>query len=313
MNNILKATLISLLVFISVNYYGQCNAVLINSSTGNFTVNNSSITPCLNQATFTVNMENVSPFYMSNMALTIALPTGINYISGSSTNATETNITNLNQPQFSLADIGESTSNNNTLSFSIAIDATCELQTFLDAGGVVKNEVTILADLTNIGNTINCNLTHSSQPYGASIPNLSITGITEQSHNGTVGETFQRCISIINGGSGGLATFSLEDTHGAGISITSVDVGTISTSGLTELIVLTGADFTAIGNNDNIFDPGETIIICETVNITACVGTASNFKYYWGCNGSVCQELTDGANVVFPGEIPNLRVIKWNN
>ena len=41
--------------------------------------------PCLNQATFNVRMENVSPFYMSNMTLVIDLPDGINYISGSLT------------------------------------------------------------------------------------------------------------------------------------------------------------------------------------------------------------------------------------
>jgi len=137
----------------------QCNFVLINSTTNNFTVSGTSLTPCLNEASFTVNMENVSPFTLSNMEVTIDLPDGINYILGSSTNATETNVSDLNEPVFSLVDIGASTTNTNTLSFTIKVDATCELQTFLDAGGIVQNIVTITNDATNNGSIINCNIT----------------------------------------------------------------------------------------------------------------------------------------------------------
>ncbi|MCT4581380.1 MAG: hypothetical protein N4A35_08195, partial [Flavobacteriales bacterium] len=311
MNKVIQAILILLIS----NYYtySQCNFVLINSTTDNFTVNGTSLAPCLNQATFTVNMENVSPFYLSNFEVTIDLPDGVNYIAGSSSNATETNITDLNNPVFSIADIDVSTTNNNTLSFTIDVDATCELQTFLDAGGIVQNVVNITNDATNNGSTINCNIVHTSQVYSASVPNLSITNITEQSHIGTVGEVFQRCISIINGGSGGLAQFSLHDVHGTGIGINSVDVGTVVTNGTTEEITFNGADFTAIGNGDNIFDPGETLIICETVQVLSCVSTASTFRYFWGCNNENCQELTDGANVTFPGEIPDLKMQRYNN
>ena len=92
----------------------------------------------------------------------------------------------------------------------------------------------------------------------------------------------------------------------------SISTGTNTTTGFTETIVLSGTDFSSIGNGDAFFDPGESIIICENITILECAGTASFFSYYWGCNGDQCQTLSDGANIIFPGESPNLVFTKWS-
>lgn len=314
MKKLLRIIFITLVSsFVLTKSYSQCNFVLVNSVTNNFTVNNSSLVPCLNQATYTVNIENVSPFTLSNIQVAIQFPQGINYIAGSSNNATETNIADLNNPTFSLANINASTTSNNTLSFSINIDANCQVQQFLDAGGIVQNELTITNDASNNGNNISCNISHTSPIYSASVPNLAIVNIDPQSHAGSVGDNLDRCISIINGGTGGLSQFSLHDTHGTGIVINGTNLGTITTNGSTKEILLTGADFVTIGNMDNVFDPGETIEICEQISVVSCEATSSQYKYFWGCNNQICQELTDGANVTFPGEIPNVEMIRNNS
>ncbi|MBL4753559.1 MAG: PKD domain-containing protein, partial [Flavobacteriales bacterium] len=79
-------------------------------------------------------------------------------------------------------------------------------------------------------------------------------------------------------------------------------------SGLTETTVLNGADFASVGNGNNVLENGESITICETVEVVNCISVFSDFEAFWGCNGKVCQSSISNANVVFPNLVPDLNI-----
>jgi len=258
------------------------------------------LTVCGASKTFTINVYNPSPNLLTNIELTVNMPVGMRYDAGSITGATELNITNLSAPQFTIADIATL----NTRSLSFTASASCYIMAYLSAGNPVLNQLRI--DYSANGNPSYDE--HTTLTYSVKQPNLSITTVSNQSFSGNVGDTYQRCITVTNGGLGELNTFVLTDVHGNGIQINSVDKGTRQTQGATELIILTGADFTSAGDGDNLLESGESITICESITVTNCVSVQSNFNAAWGCNNEVCQLSVSSANVVFPNLTPNLVV-----
>jgi gliding motility-associated-like protein/uncharacterized repeat protein (TIGR01451 family) len=260
----------------------------------------SDLTVCGVSKTFTVKVYNPSPNLLTNIVLTVTMPTGMRYDAGSITGATDFNITNLSAPQFSITDIATLTTRNLTFTAS----AVCDIMAFLSAGNPALNQLRI--DYRANGN--NLYDTHTTYTYSVKQPNLSITTVTNQSYSGNVGDTYQRCITVTNGGLGELSTFVLTDVHGNGIQINSVDKGSRQTQGASEIIILSGNDFTSIGNGNNLFESGESITICESVTVTNCVSVQSAFTATWGCHLVACQGSGSSANVVFPNLTPNLTV-----
>ncbi|MCS7073959.1 MAG: hypothetical protein NZ108_05790, partial [Bacteroidia bacterium] len=121
-----------------------------------------------------------------------------------------------------------------------------------------------------------------------------------------VGQTFSRNIVIRNSGNGRLSSFTLDDTIASGITVTAMTPGTFSLSGGIARVVLSGAQFTSIGNNDAFFDPNEQITITETINILACTNLTSRYAAYWGCNSAICKNVTQNGNVTILPGVPNL-------
>ncbi len=283
--------LVCLFVVFSIGVKAQ-NLILINSQTIG------QLTTCLDSVMYTVEVENPSPFYLDSVIVSVDLPEGVEYLSGSLTGGSEVDVSDLNAPQFALDDIETLTFS----SFSFYIKSNCEAINTIYSGTPINNVVELNFNSNGYGLTE----THESDYYTILAPNLSITNITNQSYSGNVGDVFNRCITIVNGGDGALAELTLEDNHGTGIVITSVDVGSLTNSGNSETIFISGQDFLTVGNGDSLLDPGEQIVICETVEVLSCSDVSSNFSYYWGCGGLDCQNLADAANVIFPGEVPDL-------
>ncbi len=259
----------------------------------------SSLTICGDAKLFTVTIYNPSPFLITNAVLKVTLPTGILSQGPSVTGGTfvnnfggilTVNLTNI--PTLSSRVV------------TFLATAQCNVLTFISGGGVIKNQARLNYTANNMAQTDAVN----SLIYLIKQPNLTITSISNQSYVGNIGDVFSRCITIINGGFGGLSGFTLTDIHASGVQINAVNKGTLTNVGLTAKVVIDGVDFAGVGNGDNVFDGGESITICETVTVLNCISAVSNFKAFWGCSVNFCQATVSTANVVFPNYVPNLVV-----
>ncbi|MGQ3131441.1 MAG: hypothetical protein ACT6RE_05585, partial [Flavobacteriales bacterium] len=300
---------LSLFLFFSLAFgtealRAQQNLLVINSSVG------TNLTVCLNQIPFQLQVENPSPFNILNDTVTMTLPTGVYYQPGSIAGGIEVDISDLQQPVFQIPNINSLSSHN----FSVTLEAGCEIRDFLSSGGQLVNTVLFEFDATNgIGVATPGSQTLNSAVYSVSIPSLALTTVTNQSYNASVGDVFSRCITIVNGGNGALDEFYFKDEHGAGISINAVSAGTLTPVPNGLLMHFTAADFMTLGDGDGLFEPGENITFCETVQVVACADVSSDFYYYWGCGQDTCEIQADGANVNFPGEVPNLTFTTFNS
>ncbi len=293
-NKCMRKFLLFVFAFIYFQCWGQGNMITINSTVP------SQMTVCGGVKTFTLAIYNPSPFLLTNDTLRITMPSGIAYQAGSITGAgvTEFNISTPNKPVFLLPAMPTLT----YLNITFTAAASCDVMAFLAAGGIVENRVKInyLANGNNVYDE------HLTSTYIVRQPNISISGFTNQSYSGAIGGSYSRCITVTNGGFGELSQFTLKDVHGSGLQIANVNNGVWVNSGNTETITLNGTHFSAIGDHDTLFENGEFIQICETVNILNCISVASAFEAYWGCGMQHCQSSTSNANVVFPNLIPNL-------
>lgn len=268
------------------------NIVIINSE------NTTGLNICFSEKTIKVFFENPSPFTLKNISVNVSMPSGVDYVPGSILGAGEQNITALNSPIFSIDSIQASTFD--TLTFNVF--STCATLPFLDSGGVAKN--TIRVDYT--ANGYNFYDVKTIEPYNIEAPNLSITQITNQTYSGSVGDSYQRCITIVNGGTGALKNFTLEETHGLGVDIANISIGNWTSSAGLETINFNGAHFATIGDGDALFETGESIVICEDITLIDCKDNLSEYLAFWGCGGNVCQSSFETANAFFPGIVPTL-------
>lgn len=262
------------------------------------------LTACLNDATFTVNINNVSPYDFSETEILLILPEGISYVPSSVVGGTENGTVSGDSILFDLPNISKIS---NT-TFSVQLTAGC-----MNSYTAKKNVVEFSYKGDNgIGGIINETLVHESSLYNVKFPNLSLVNMTYQTYTGDIGDSIYRCITIKNGGNGALAGFELEHDHGSGLNIVSATMGTELPNPNGTTYQFDAADFASIGNHDNFLDPGESIIICEDIDIVSCSDAQSTYKYRWGCNSEVCQELTDAANITFNSETPHLKFTPWD-
>lgn len=267
------------------------NFVVINSQVAN------SVNLCNEQKTFQVSIENPSSFTASAVTVTVTMPTGVTYVPSSLSYGTEQNITNLEQPVFSFPNINVLT----TTTFQYQVEANCDAIAFLSGGGIPNNRLAV--NYTANGNNITQN--HTTSDYNVSVPNLSVSSFTNQvESSGSIGASYSRCITITNGGVGYLSEFTIENTHGDGIQIDNISIGSRTTAGLVDSYVLNGSDFTTVGDGDAFFETGESITICEDYTVQNCVNVLSEYEVFWGCNGANCQVVTTTSNVLFGNTSP---------
>ncbi|MCI5059382.1 MAG: hypothetical protein MRY83_24935, partial [Flavobacteriales bacterium] len=258
------------------------------------------VTICGPNEVFTVDLYNPSPFIMTNTQLEIILPPGLNYVPGSIQNASESNISVLNHPYFNVPDIDTLT----YATITFEVNANCDLLNYASSGQILLS----LARLDYVANNNNHFDDDQSPSFNALKPNLSIVGVSNQVYSGEIGDVYTRCITITNGGLGSLSEFTFLDEHGSGIQINNVSNGNWSNVDSTETIILTGQDFLSIGDGDTLFENGETIDICETVEILNCISVNSEFTASWGCDAASCQFSTSSANIVFPNLTPDISI-----
>ncbi len=270
----------------------------------------SQITICGEAKLFTISITNPSPFSITNDTLVLSMPPGINYQASSMTGGATliTTIYNSNYTKYffllpPIPAYSPPPATLPSLNLTYTAKAQCNVLQFMSGGGIIKNDVRINYTANNVATYDFIN----TSTYFVKSPFLTITSISNQSYSAVIPATFTRCITVINGGSGELSSFSITDVHAAGIAISSISTGVLTNTGLTAKIVLNGTDFTSVGNGNNLFESGESITICETVNVSDCISGTSKIKAFWGCSINPCQSTPETpANVFFPNYVPNL-------
>ncbi|MDF2448156.1 MAG: hypothetical protein K0R26_660 [Bacteroidota bacterium] len=279
-------------LFFSVNVFSTGGYITISS------VVPSDVTVCGQGKLFSFTINNPSAFNLTAVSVDLTMPAGLNYQIGSVTNATFSSGTATNTPVFTLANIPA----NSSIVVTYTASANCEILNYLSLGLPTENQIKV----NYTANSTLCFDTHTTQVFIVKQPNVSITSVTNQSYNGAIGASYTRCITITNGGTGELSTFSLTDNHGNGITLTAATPGSWTSIPGTETYVLTATEFVNIGNGNAFFETGESITICETVTINNCSSVFSSYEASWGCNSQACQTSVSTANVVFPNFVPNL-------
>ena len=263
----------------------------------------SDIAVCDSTYQFGVRLYNPSPFRTDSILMNVQLPIGVEYINGSVNFAFPVNTSNPNRPIFYI----DSLSSLSLQDFNFRVKVNCNAFNSALSGNSITNNLFISYKINGQPYT----QTHTTNTFNIVAPNISITNISNQAYNGTVGSTFSRCFTISNNGTSRLDSLNFKENHGGGISITSVAGGTwVSSSGV-ENVSFKGTDFNATGNLNNYLDPGESITFCQTLMINSCDSVASSYELTWGCDQVACQTDYNTANVNFLNETPNLKF--WGN
>ncbi|RQH19017.1 hypothetical protein D5R40_32660 [Okeania hirsuta] len=179
------------------------------------------ISVCSENQVFGISYLNASSFSLTGQEVTVYLPAGISYISGSlqDTSAAgvyEHDISDLQAPVFRLNDLGSVLSAGFMISYEAAIPA----MNAILSGGILQNRVELVSNEGDKEDT--------SVPYNALYPALSIINISPANQSVNSGETTTRSIKVVNGGNGKLSSFFITDIHNAGIDLMSTSLGTIS-------------------------------------------------------------------------------------
>ena len=251
---------------------------------------------CGDEAEVSIDVRNITTSTVTGNEVKLDLPDGIWYSSGSvsGSGVSEKSITNLNEPSFTLPDLGVTRSS----TLKIKIHADCDLEGFLTSGGVASIEV----DASYTGGKTS----HKSLPLTVHQPSINVSSITNQFYSGGLGDQFIRKITITNNGSGPVKQFNLRQVSQTGIAHPGYSGGTVRQSGDTLFSSYDTSAFKQIGDKDIWFDKDETVVITDTVRIITCEKLASTFQLTWGCNGKSCKRLTYNTNVKLQNKSPQL-------
>jgi gliding motility-associated-like protein len=230
----------------------------------------------------TVTLQNGAGPAATNLKTTITFPPGITYVPGTVAGATQDNISNLNAPVFSLADLAGSGST----SFTLSVSAGCSLVDAINNQQLFSN--TILATYAGGSKQVISSL------YPVETGFVNISGITPPTATAVKGDVVMRMITLKNTRTGPIQSLRLTDAHFPGISI-QLQGGVNQTNGPTLFSAeVPGNFFASVGNGDNFLDFNEEITLVEKVTIEDCgIPTFTNQSLIvigWGCNNSSCQQ-----------------------
>jgi len=250
-----------------------------------------------------VTVSNVSSSNITGITITLSMPTGMQYVAGSvsGTGISESNITNLNRPIFSSANltIGKN------FTFRYRVRANCDLIAVVS--GPSNPSVNVRVDYTgNFDAAL-------SLPFTSAIPSLGYSGITNQSFVGNVGDKFVRRVTVTNFGKGPLLSLRLLRIKGKDLSLKS-ESGFNHRYNLDSVITtITKADIQKVGNKDTFLDQNESVSISDTFTINACSLLSTSYDLTWGCDSKNCQVVKNNALTSISTASPNLQVVVSNS
>ncbi|HEX2900749.1 MAG TPA: hypothetical protein VHS96_13590, partial [Bacteroidia bacterium] len=264
-----------------------------------FITHTSNVTTCGTPTAMGVIYQNQSVDTLRNVQVAVTLPTGLQYVPGSLVGPgfAELNITTLDSVVFSSTNLAPLRSD----TFLILVQATCGAED----SAAVTNGIHVFHNLgVDVG---------TSMPYSILSPAISIQSVTPASFTGPLGASFQRCVTVINGGYGALSRFAVVVESAAGSLVQSGFTLTAngaplfpSVSGDSMILYFGPNEFQAIGDLDSLFEQNETMNFCFTVNVVDCIDLSTDISASWGCGGTICENQTTAANVIVPALVPNV-------
>lgn len=218
---------------------------------------------------------------LDQVAVTVHLPCGFQYVPGTVTGIMEDDLSDLQHPVFQVDDVQPGS----VIAISMDLFITCDVLPCLAAGEVMNTTVSLIVN----GSTVS----FPSDPFNVETPRLVITKVVKSTMTAAQGQTIIRTITVRNTRIGRLASFRFTDVHADKLAITSPN-GTDGGSSPQSLVRIIGsADFQAVGNHDGWLDFNEEIVLTESILITDCSfdhpDALSTIRAGWGCGTSECQ------------------------
>ncbi|MBK7939842.1 MAG: gliding motility-associated C-terminal domain-containing protein [Lewinellaceae bacterium] len=231
--------------------------------------------------TFFVEVKNTGATPLNNALLKVSLPTGIVYLPGSVSGAAEQNISDVQQPIFSLPGLPGGA----TAAVAIIIAADCIAADVLDEGQLFVAGISVESAAGN------AQVTTTSLEVETGL--LLIESVEDEIMSGEKGDTLFRKICVKNTRLGKISALFLEDEHLKGF-----DVFVPNASATTGTPTFFGAEFnsgifTSTGNGDTWLDLNEQVCLTERIIITDCgfpeYNSSSVLRVGWGCGGEICR------------------------
>ncbi|MFZ1581722.1 MAG: hypothetical protein WAT26_11290, partial [Saprospiraceae bacterium] len=241
------------------------------------------------QTSLNINIKNTTDVELKPSELTIKMPCGTTYITGSVTAAVEKSVNDPSLPVFTVEKIPKQAN----LTIKMQIKLNCEALKCLDA----QLSPVFEAVLANSTTTLN----YTSQSFNVQSPNLVITSIDNVYEEIPSFASRTRTINIRNSRTGKLAYCTFRHEYDQSIDV-KPDVGTIIAKNNKYIeIRLDSADFVKIGNKDKWFDFNESMDINELIYVSVCYYdfqfVRSDYTISWGCENSICQKDEAIANI----------------
>lgn len=247
---------------------------------------------------FEIDLDNASNNTITNGLITVILPDGIQYVTGSFVESTSIGLTEggtITKPTFTFSSL----SVNGRLTFTIQTQAVCTAIGEQLSGTIFRNEVEVTSD--------NETANHISDAYNILYASLSILSVSPKNPAVASGAEYTQAVEIINGGNGKIADFELEYELPSELTLLSSDKGIVNGN----KILLSSVDISTAGNMDGFFDQDEKIVVNVTLTGVACQDktVSALIKTGWDDASGYCQSASTNSNVSIDFADPVLTLI----
>lgn len=224
----------------------------------------------------TIRLEIINPgaTQMDTLRLTLDLPTGMEYVSGSA-NVTEVDTSVLNTPLLGLPDLPAG----DTMQVELLVKAGCGTDiSDLDILYTLDYEVGGVATAVNEIQLLNS--------FG--VPSLTLfnTSHTAGAYM-NVGDTYTHSLTLLNASFVDVNRILLIHVASPGLAVISSNLGTLTVSGDTTFL-----------DTDTIVPASDSLVIELTVQVVGCNGHNAEFIVDWGCKSDLCNRLSRDEGVI---------------
>ncbi|MBK9270185.1 MAG: gliding motility-associated C-terminal domain-containing protein [Saprospiraceae bacterium] len=233
-----------------------------------------------------LSLKNNSPNQLNDIRLKAFFPSGLEYVPGTVSLASEFNLNTLHTPEFMISSINPGTS----IEISMILQAQCQLYDLVNMGLLFNNQW--IAEY-NFGQDSIIGVSYSINTGFLVISN--VPSIRKEA-----GSQFTRQITITNSRLGPVSSFYFEDVHDP-LEILSNSGTTLVQNDTSLRLEIKAEHLLNIGDRDSLFEEGESIVITEMINHKTCLNELINskFRVFWGCDSNICQSYLEASQIDF--------------